>query len=143
MQISININMPQISYFCHKAFTFLLKCLTFLNKYNNLIIPIVLFSDLYPTRTAGAYGPLVLATAEGPLPLLFYFLVFIFTFFLLFFTFLYFFLLFFYFFDFFFTFLKTYLPHILPQILPQTTTSIAIHPPTMFSVPKRNTGQMF
>ena len=34
-------------------------------------------------------------------------------------------------------------PHILPQILPQTTTSIAIHPPTTFSVPKRNTGKCF
>ena len=35
------------------------------------------------------------------------------------------------------------LPHILPQILPQTTISIAIHPPTTFSVPKRNTGKCF
>ena len=42
-----------------------------------------------------------------------------------------------------FSILPHILPHILPQILPQTTTSIAIHPPTTFSVPKRNTGKCF
>ena len=35
------------------------------------------------------------------------------------------------------------LPYILPQNLPQTTTTIATHPPTTFSVPKRNTGKCF
>ena len=69
---------------------------------------------VYYTRTAGAYGPLVLAP----------FFPFFILFFLLF--------LFFKLFYFFLYFLPHILPHILPQILPQTTTSIAIHPPQCF-----------
>ena len=99
------------------------------------------------------------------LVLLFFLLFFtLFTFFYFyFFIFLYFFLTFFFFFtfllflkrffNFFFNFffklflnfvlLFLLLPHILPHILPQTTTSIAIHPPMTFFVPKRNTGKCF
>ena len=133
-------------------------------------------------RTAGAYGPLVLAPAEGVGALqapchyfcLLFFVYFLLLLILLFWLFFYFFY-YFYFFDFylfifylfftffllffllfltfFFTFFKLYfyffdflphiLPHIFPQLLPQTTTSIANHPPTTFSVPKWNTDKCF
>ena len=33
--------------------------------------------------------------------------------------------------------------HVTPLISPLCTTSVAIHPPTTFSVPKRNTGKCF